>query len=629
MVALSTCYNARCESLQDCVRTNLLNVQIDHQDNHTVRLTVDVDPNRLDLAMRQTARLIARKARIPGFRPGKAPYNVVVSMYGQEYVLAETMDKLGGEIYLETLEQAEIKPYAPGLLEDVVDDGQKLVFVVPKMPTADLGDYRSIRVEYEAPTVTDEMVDENMEELRQEQAVVEAVDRPARMGDQLRFSHLEVVALMDDDDDLDDDDEDDEDDDADDADEIDEAEAGASETEAESESDDDDEEEESDDDDDDEAEAESESDDEDEDEEEDDDSDDDDDEDWDDEDDGPNEMTLIHEHDLDRVLRDDDNDLFPGFSAELVDAKKGDTIIFSLELPDDFERSDLAGLTLRCEADVEQVSSRTVPEWSDALAQRVSNDEIATLLELRIDVRRRLQEHADNIARERISRMALDQLVEMADLHYPEEFVEDYINDIISEMDSNLRQRGFTLKQYLPLTGKTEEEFRAGYRDPAVERAERALVLRTLVEVEGITASDEDIDGQINEMVGMMGGEQSEQFRQYLNSDTTRGNIQSQLLTGRAIDILVAIAKGENPPRAEAPAAEAPAAEVSAAEASGTEESGESDEAPEAPESVGVAESGEVADTEDTAKPGEPEESEESAESGGAAESEDDGEPEA
>jgi trigger factor len=97
----------------------MLNVQTEHLENHTARITVDVDAEQINQAMRQAARQIAKKARIPGFRPGKAPFNVIVTMFGYEYVLGEALDKIGNDIYRGALEASGVEPYAPGSLENM------------------------------------------------------------------------------------------------------------------------------------------------------------------------------------------------------------------------------------------------------------------------------------------------------------------------------------------------------------------------------------------------------------------------------------------------------------------------------------------------------------------------------
>ena len=494
----------------------MLNVQTEHLENHTARLTVDLDPERLERAMRQTARQLAKRGRIPGFRPGKAPFNVVLNMYGREYVLSETLEKLGNEVYREALEAAEIDPYAPGSLEDITEEGHKLVFVVPKVPTIDLGDYRAIRADYEENEVTDEMVNDVLENLREEQAVVEDVDRAAEIGDQIEMAHIEIVMLPSDEDE------------AADADEAEEADEAADEDEAA---------------DTDEAEA-----------------DEDETVDADEDDDEPDEEVLLHQHNFTRVLEEDpERDMFPGFSAHLVGLSAEDEIEFELELPEDFEEERLAGRTLRCEVHVEKVQSRTLPEWTDDLAKRVSEEKFETLLDLRMDVRKQLETQAENEAQQACFEAALEQIVEGADFHYPAELIEDHIADLMSELDNSLRQRGLTLDDYLNITSQTREAFSEQHREPATQRAQRTLVLSEFITQEHVTVSEDDIEAHINEMIENMGGDNEEEanrFRQFFDMPGMRDNVGNQLLHENTVKRLVAIARGENPPIEEPPSDE-------------------------------------------------------------------------
>ncbi len=520
----------------------MLNVQTEHLENHTARLTVEVDPERLEQAMRQTARKIAKKGRIPGFRPGKAPYNIILNMYGREFVLSETIETLGNEIYREALDESGIEPYAPGALEDVnEEDGLKLVFVVPKRPEIDLGDYRDIRVEYEVAEVTDEMVDRAMENLRQGQAVLEPAERPAKMGDQVTFSHIEVVMLAD---------ENADDDDGDEAGDVEEASEDAETTGA------------------DEAEASAETAEESGEASEDVSEDADDAEEDIDEDDGDH--VLIHQHGYDRVLREDDDDLFPGFSALVVGMSAGDEKTFTIDVPEDYDTEAVAGRTLRCDVHLEKVQSRTVPDWSDDLAKRIGQDEVETMLELRMKVREELQQEAERIADQQVLEEAIENLIEGATMHYPEDVVEDYLDDLLEEIDQNMRQQGLPLAEYLKITGRTEEDVRGEYRERAVWRAERALGLGELVRREELGVTDEDVEAEIDRISQMWGGEDASRFRQYLATDQSRSNISNQMISDRVLGRLVAIAKGENPPigpdqpEPEAEQAEAPASEPEA-----------------------------------------------------------------
>ncbi|HEX3050486.1 MAG TPA: trigger factor [Aggregatilineaceae bacterium] len=470
-------------------------MQTEHLENHTARITVEVDPERVEKAMRQAGRKISQKARIPGFRPGKAPYEMVERAFGREYILNEALDTLGQEIYRETLDESQIEPYAPGSLEDIqTEGGLKLTFVIPKRPTIELGNYRDeIRVPYDVEEVTDETVNKAMEDTRQNNAVVEDVDRPAQLGDQITFDHFEVVVL------------------ADEKAEADAEEEQPAEENAESE-----------------AEEASESDDEGEDE--------------------NGERLLIHQHNFERVLRTDDDDLFPGFSQHFVDAKVGDELEFTLTLPDDHDVDDLKGRTLRVEAVVEKIQSRTVADWSDTLAETLSDGKLKTMLEYRVDLRQQLETQAKYNADQKVADEAMKKLVELAEFHYPEEAVHDYASDVLSELDNILQQQGLRLADYMRIMNKTEDDLRVEYRDRAIERLERSLALAEFVKHEGLLITDTDVDTEIEQMVTMLGGEQADQFRQFLTTSQSRFNIANRLASNRAFARLTAIAKGENPP---------------------------------------------------------------------------------
>lgn len=534
------------------------NVQVEHLENHHARLTVEVDPEVLNKNMRQAARKIAKSARIPGFRPGKAPFNVVVNMFGFEYVLGEAMNKIGDEIYRSALEESGIEPYGPGSLEDIQEGGQKLIFTLPKMPEVDLSDYRSIRVEFEEEEVTDEMVDRSMENIRQGQAVIEDVNRPAKLGDQVMLSHVAVSMLDAGDDEDNEDDEPETDDEVTADDELDNDEDDAVDELDDDEGDEDDELD-------------------------------------DDEDDEDGRITLFHEHNYEYVMHADPEDeaLYPGFAQELVDAVAGDELEFYLEIPADYDVEDIAGKTLFCEAHVEQVQARTVPEWTDDLAKRVSEDEFETILELRVDVRKQLAESLENYAKQQIAEEALDKLVEMATYQYPPEFVDDYINEFVTQLERNIAQQGIQLTDWLRITQQTEDDLREQYRDLAETRGKRSLALSELIEVENLKIEDSDVDAEITRMSERFGGsEQAEQFMSFLNSDFNRANVANELITGRAQDRLVAIARGENPP------IEVPSEDESAADSADTEEA--ADEPAEAPADADelvpeVAEAGEPA----------------------------------
>ncbi|MBC8509025.1 MAG: trigger factor [Anaerolineales bacterium] len=153
-------------------------------EDRQVKLNVEIDDEPWQKAKHQAARRLAKRVKIPGFRPGKAPYPVIVRNIGEGPIVEEALEILIDDVYPKVLDEAEIEPYGPGRLEEVEElDPPKLEFVIPLQPEVEVGDYKAIEIEYEAPVVEDAEVDEALENMRQQQAVNEPVERAAEDGD--------------------------------------------------------------------------------------------------------------------------------------------------------------------------------------------------------------------------------------------------------------------------------------------------------------------------------------------------------------------------------------------------------------------------------------------------------------
>ncbi len=158
-----------------------------------VRLTVEFDATQEQELLKKAAKRLAREVKIPGYRPGKAPYSTIVRRFGLEVVRQEALELVDDKTIEEALSQAELTPYARISLESVSWEPLTLQFRVPVKPTVELGDYRSIRLEAEPVEVTDEDVEKALEELQEENATWSPVERPAQIGDLVSMTVTEKM----------------------------------------------------------------------------------------------------------------------------------------------------------------------------------------------------------------------------------------------------------------------------------------------------------------------------------------------------------------------------------------------------------------------------------------------------
>lgn len=169
-----------------------MNIEKENLEDHQVKLTVEFDPDQLEVSKRKAAKKIAKRIKVPGFRPGKAPYKVIQRQVGDEALLEESLEILVSDTYPQIIEQSEIEPYGPGNFENIVSlEPLTLEFIVPLMAEVELADYSEIRFPYEPPKISEQEVEAVEDDFRQRQAVEETVERPVQAGDHI---HLRLSA---------------------------------------------------------------------------------------------------------------------------------------------------------------------------------------------------------------------------------------------------------------------------------------------------------------------------------------------------------------------------------------------------------------------------------------------------
>jgi trigger factor len=155
--------------------------------NSTVVLEIELPAERLDRAVGEAVRHLSRRTRVPGFRPGKAPRPVLERHLGPGAVLDDAVDHLVQDAYRQALVDKDLLPLTNADVEVVqAEEGKPLVFkaTVQVRPEVALGDYKHFNFKPEIETIDDARVDKVLEELRDQNATLSAVeDRGAREGD--------------------------------------------------------------------------------------------------------------------------------------------------------------------------------------------------------------------------------------------------------------------------------------------------------------------------------------------------------------------------------------------------------------------------------------------------------------
>lgn len=444
----------------------MLKIDVQTREDWTALLTVEVPEEQVQPALKAAARKLSQQARIPGFRPGKAPYEVVLRMFGKPALYEAALDDLGNKVYEEALKQANLQAAATARLEDIKLEPMVLTFHVPLKPEVTLSDHRAVRVPYSPPVITEEAVNNVLNDLRDRQATTEAVQRPAELGD---VATLDVNGFFNE---------------------------GLN----------------------------------------------------------PSDF-LMADKDVQFNLDASADWPMPGFANQLVGMSAGETRAFDMAFPADYANESLRGQVAHFEVTVKEVKARTLPELSDEFAQSVGD--FSALDELTSRIRKDLQRQAERSTEQDYLNQIMEQLLAQAHIKYPAVLLEEEITDMIKDLDQRLREQRLTLDDYLKIEGKSEDDLREEYKPRAEERLKRSLILGKVVDLEGLKVSDDELVAEVERMSAILPN-QAEALRKYYRQNAeARLSLAMNLLTQKAQQRLIAIAKGEELPPL--PAAEAPA----------------------------------------------------------------------
>src|SRR6266566_5156246 len=163
-----------------------LSVTTERLPKSQVGMTIEVPAEMVDATYEKVLNRLASKAKLEGFRPGRAPRALVEARLGPAALREEVVETIVPEVIREALAEKSISPIDNPDVEVLeLERGRpaRLKATVTVMPQVKLGDAKALEVAAPSVEVTDEMLEKRLEDVREPMAEITPVDRAARMGD--------------------------------------------------------------------------------------------------------------------------------------------------------------------------------------------------------------------------------------------------------------------------------------------------------------------------------------------------------------------------------------------------------------------------------------------------------------
>ena len=183
----------------------------------------------------------------------------------------------------------------------------------------------------------------------------------------------------------------------------------------------------------------------------------------------------------------------PGFEEQVVGMTAGEEKDIDITFPENYA-AELAGKAVVFHVKLNKVTVTTLPEMDDEFAKDVS--EFETLEELKADIRAKALEQAEKQLQSAFENAAVEKAAENTTVDMPKALIESELDTQMERFAYQLQMSGYSMEQYAQMMGGDVNTMRNAFRPTAEKQAKISVTLEKIVEVEGLTVTDEEIEAE-------------------------------------------------------------------------------------------------------------------------------------
>ncbi|MGM9669910.1 MAG: trigger factor [Faecousia sp.] len=235
----------------------------------------------------------------------------------------------------------------------------------------------------------------------------------------------------------------------------------------------------------------------------------------------------------------------PGFEEQIVGMNVGEEKDIDITFPENYT-PELAGKSVVFHVKLNKLTVTVAPELDDEFAKDVS--EFDTLEELKADIRAKKLEQAQKQIQNAFEQACIDKAAGNTTVELPSGLVEEELDRQMERFAYQLQMSGYSVEQYAKMMGGDMNTMRNAFRPAAEKQAKANVTLAKIVEVEGLTATDEEIEAEYNSMAA-----EYEMEVEKIKGMVPADEIRTGLTTRKAVKLIADSAVAVAPKKAEEP----------------------------------------------------------------------------
>ena len=249
--------------------------------------------------------------------------------------------------------------------------------------------------------------------------------------------------------------------------------------------------------------------------------------------------------DVNHSLEIGSNSFIPGFEVQCIGAKAGSDIEVNVTFPEEYHAKELAGKPAVFKVHVHEVKEKILPELDDEFAKDVS--EFDTLAEYKENIRKTLQENAENSSRDEFLAKILEQITAEMEGEIPDAYIDERTQEQIEQFAQRLQQQGISLDMYIKMFNIPQDEFVANMRKTAEKQLREELVLTKIADLENIQVAEEDKDAEYEKLAKQYGVE-LDSVKTFFDVDLFESSLRVMKAANFLVDNSVALPEPEEKP---------------------------------------------------------------------------------
>jgi trigger factor len=385
----------------------MINIEKGKKEKNKIEVKVTVDQEQVQQEFNNTYRELSQKVKIPGFRTGRIPTNILEMNLGKDYINHQVAEKLIKNTYVEAIDKSNLDPIDVPKIDLVQIEREKPFIYKMNLevkPDFELPELNGIKIEKKAPNVTEKEINEDLERIRESHGkLVEVTDRESKIGDFLIIDFETFV----DDKPLPD---------------------------------------------------------------------------------GKKEKQMIQLGD--KIPKE--------FTENLVGLKSEDEREIKMKIPDDVDDKKMAGKELTYKVKVAGIKEQELPPLDDEFAK--SAGDYKNMEELKQHIKKQLEERAKYQAENEFNEDLMEKVADKSNFEVPEVLINKQIENMINNLQEDLKNRNMTLDDYYKIIKADEEKVKAEYRPLAEKQIKKELIIDKIIQDDKITTTEEDINKKIEEI---------------------------------------------------------------------------------------------------------------------------------